>query len=240
MPVALTITDLTNAVIDTVRSANNDGYQFIFKSTDDSVNYGHVFDKLNTFVDGSTSGSPKALKVEITSGSTNRAVQDMDFVTLTATGSLKIWFPVITGSGTTTLYVDTDGNTWTDSALTTPAGGVGSISDAGTISETELDATDFLDDPSTAATDAIDSVLILTSNLSDESSSGDSITEFLNSLTTYLSDSGRSSDLLRALYKRMTTYLNDLCFGSDCIQESLALSGAFTEEPQTDLLWSEE
>jgi hypothetical protein len=240
MPSPYLAQDIQTADIDTVRGANADSWYFDFYTSDDATHLGRIYDNENYFTDDAASGSAKALKINVVSASENRAVQDMDFIDLTIDGSgLRVWLPAITGGGSTSLYVDLDGNTWYDAALTSPAGGVGTVSDAITLAEDDFDATDFVADTITPE-DAIDAYSEYSSDLNDSVSIEDTITEALLILNTYLNDSISLSDSIVEEFKAMTDYLNDSVLLSDAISYVVEDNSVFDEEEQTDLTWIEE
>lgn len=183
---ALTLTDLTAVSINATRSGNADGWAFGFTSTDGLTTYGSIYDNANSFTDGSTSVSAKALQIDVIADSDTIAIQDFDYLTITTNSvtDLKVWLPALTGDDT--LYVDTDGNTWYDEALTSPAGGVQTHSDSVTPSDTFLDATMWLDDTITPS-DALGSYE-WDHSVSDTITINETFSEAVSSGTLYFND----------------------------------------------------
>lgn len=139
MPQPLYVKDIIDADIATTRSGSATGYRFTFKSADGVTTFGYIEDNGDSWSDDAELTSPVALRVDLTLVSdANFAIQNFDTVEITADlggehqqvggTDIDIIFPAETGSSPVTLYIDEDGNTYTDAALTTPAGGVLTLS----------------------------------------------------------------------------------------------------------------
>lgn len=141
MPTPLAITDIDTVTIATTRGGAGDAWRFTFKTVDDVFTFGYIEDSADSFSDDEVASELLALKIEATLGSAaNFAIQNGDMIQITGTFlqtgfSLNIRLPANSGSLPFTLYVDSDGNTWNDAALTSPAGGVITLSDSLTISD---------------------------------------------------------------------------------------------------------
>jgi len=214
MPSPMMITDIAAVSIDTTRGSDPSAWTFVFKTTDDAVTFGSIADNGNSFSDGSTSTS-KALKIEIAGDAETVAIQDMDSLTV---DGVTIWLPALTEDDT--LYVDEDGNTWYDEALTDPAGGVDSFSESITMADSEFEGTAFLSDSVTISDATTEEY---GDDLSDEIITEDSITESVEDFVIYLDDRVYVSDAF-SLSEAQT------------IDESY---GDFTEDSQINTTWTE-
>jgi len=228
MPTALFKTDITTASIGTTRGSSAIAWQYVFKTTDSAVTFGSIYDNANSFVDGATSTS-KALMIVIATDAETVAIQDMD--TLVIDG-LTVWLPAL--SGDDTLYVDTDGNTWYDSALTSPAGGVSTVSDTLNMTEADFDGTDYFSESVTLSETF---TFEETDNFSESLSLSDSISTGTEDFTIYLDDRINVTDILTYDTKDFTIYLNDRINLSDKVVDEFY--GDFTEDSQTDYTWTE-
>lgn len=230
MPTALTKTDITTVSIGTTRGSAANAWEYVFKTTDDAITFGNIFDNGDTFSDGSTS-TAKALKIEISGDAETVAIQDMD--TLVVDG-LTIWLPALTSDDI--LYVDTDGNTWFDESLTIPAGGVSALSDTVSMSEEDYDATAFLTDSITLSetfteesTDYLYDYVYVSESLGNTS---------VESFEIYLSDTIRVDEsITSSSTEDMTIYLSDTIMLSESFTGSSY--GDFTEDTQNDYTWTE-
>ncbi|MGR3218209.1 MAG: hypothetical protein ACUZ8H_00135 [Candidatus Anammoxibacter sp.] len=249
MPQALFKTDITTASIGTIRAGGAAGWQFVFKTTDSAVTFGNIFDTANSFIDGATSSS-KALMIEVIQGTHTIAIQDMD--TLVVDG-LTIWLPALAVPDT--LYVDTDGNTWFDAALTQSAGGVDALSETVPMTESDFDATDFVGDTITLTptftsedTDNLSEIINisestvfstedLTINLNDYVGMSDSITFSTEDFEINLNDYVGIRDSIIASTEDFEISLNDYVGIRDSIRE--VFYGDFTEDTQIDNTWVE-
>lgn len=241
MPTALTLTDITNVSIDITRSTTPTGFFYSFKTTDNAVTFGTIYDNANVFSDGSTS-IVKALKIVITEDTESININDMDFITITGSGGtlaavspLKVWLPALSGESSYTLYADTNGNTWYNEELTSPAGGVSVFDDILTLVETFLDATEHFND-ALSLSDTIGNYEWQVS-VEDILSIEDTLGMILSIMTLHLNDSLFLSDSVISTENIMTFYLNDDLFLSDSV--ILDISGDFSEDSQTDLIWVE-
>lgn len=132
MPTPLYITDIIDADIDTTRGGDPSGWDYQFKSVDGGTSFGSIYDTGNSFSDGSAATEPLALRIDLVlENDAAFAIQDFDFITLSFDDrdDLVVWLPAKSDAVDDILYVDSDGNTWYDSALTSPAGGVRTLSD---------------------------------------------------------------------------------------------------------------
>lgn len=237
---ALTATDITDMDIDTVRSGNADGWYYRVDGVDDVTNFGLIYDNANTFVDDSA-GSAVALKIGVVADSDTIAIQDFDFLTITGAGGnladvspLVVWLPALAGADE--LFIDTDGNTWLEAALTTPAGGVLTPSDTFTPADADRIATEFLDDALTPA-DSINSTWELELSLAEAIAVDEGFTLKLVTLTIYLKEELDCTDGLTLLKDIRTIYLRENVFVEESTVESIGED--FSEDSQTNFNWVE-
>lgn len=214
MPSALMKTDIAAASITTVRGSNADSWLFTFRTVDDAVDFGTIADNADSFADDSTSDS-KALKIVIAEGSETIAIQDMDSLVI---DGLTVWLPALITDDV--LYVDTDGNTWYDDALTSPAGGVDVFNEAIGVAEADFDGTDFFAE-----------ALTITDTLTFED-------------TDYFSEKITVTDYITESVEEFTLYLNERIRVSDNISEQDTQTpdgsyGDFTEDSQINTDWTE-
>ena len=219
MATALAVRDITAAAIDTVRGNNADSWEIGFQDPGAEEDYGDIHDTADSFVHGSAAIADTLLTLVITGDSETVAILDMDFITVTyvnaagTTVGFVIWLPAL--SGNDTLYVDTDGNTWYNEALTSPAGGVKTFGDGIGVAERYFSATDWLTDAISVA-DAIAAELNLAVRFTDTINIIGTITDYLDERTAY--------------FKDRISVLDG--FSADS-------PGDFTEDTQTDHSWVE-
>lgn len=238
MPTAVTLTDISNVDIDTTRSGNADGWYFRFDTIDDVTAFGYIYDNADTFIDDTT-GTAAALKISVVQDTDTIAVQDFDFLTITGSGGnisspLVVWLPALTGADT--LYVDTDGNTWYDSALTQPAGGVLDESDSFTPADTILVATEILSDSFTPS-DALDATAYIDVNVSESIIMNETFSSVLKVLNLYFRENVNMLDEVSLSEYLLTLYLKENLYVEDSLADALAVS--FTEDTQSDFDWVE-
>lgn len=210
MPSPLMKTDVTTCSITTVRGSGVNAWQFQLLTVDGVANFGSIYDNANTFVDGSTSTS-KALRIDVVEDNETIAIQDMDSIVI---DGLTVWLPALTVEDT--LYVDEDGNTWYDSALTSPAGGVSAVSDSITVADVLLDVSQFL---------------------SDSLSISDSLIE---NFGEYPEESIVISDSIVEDVEDYIIYLEDFISIKDSLtSEETSLYGDFSEDTQVDNTFTE-
>jgi hypothetical protein len=233
---ALTLTDLTAVSINATRSGNADGWAFGFSSTDGLTAYGSIYDNANSFTDGSTSASAKALQIDVVANSDTIAIQDFDYLTITTDSvtDLKVWLPALAVDDT--LYVDTDGNTWYDEALTTPAGGVHVFSETVTTADTFLEATLWFDD-TVGIADALGSYE-WEHTLSDTITVNESFAAAIASGTLYFNDTvGVRDSIAFDATDHRTLYFNEVLFMSDVL--TVSTDRGWTEASTASFTWVE-
>ena len=219
MATALNVRDVTAAAIDTTRGSNVDSWEFTFTNDGEARSYGDIYDNADSFSHDTAEGSDVALMITVRGDTETVAILDMDFITITyvdstgSTANFVIWLPALAGNDD--LYVDTDGNTWYDLALTTPAGGVGVFSDSLTLAEVFFSGSDWLTDTITMS-DAIASQLVWEVLFSDTITMIDVVTTGFQSMHDYFTDRINLRD----------------GFSDD-------KSGDFTEDTQSDFSWTE-
>ena len=151
MPNPLRAIAVTAADIDTSRGVDVKAWKFEFKDALSEVPYpilATVHDTENIYAAGVTLTVPKPLMVVATLvNDAVFAIQVYDFITITVNNGVSefdviVRLPANTGTAATTYWIDEDGNTYTDQALTTPA--CGSVVAADTLTLTDaLGATYF-------------------------------------------------------------------------------------------------
>jgi hypothetical protein len=207
LPNPLRAIAVTAADIDTTRGTDDKGWKYEFKDALSEVPYpilATVHDKENIYAAGVTLTNLKPLMVVATLvNDAAFAIQVYDFITITINNGRSeedviVRLPANTGTAPSTYYIDEDGNTYTDQALTTPACGSVVASDTLTLSDA-LGVTEF-DVP-------------FSDTLTFEN---DDITLAVINLTIYAEDKLFFSELLSSIrVESLILYMDDILSLSD-------------------------
>lgn len=229
MPSPLLIRDISDIDIDTPRASNSHGWKYEFKYSNDTV-AGTIYDNEDTFSDGAAvaSGVDSLKLVATLDADAAFAIQDFDFITITVDYNdgkgyqdLKIWLPAYTGTDPITWYIDSDGNTYTDSDLATAAGGVALFSDSVYLVSTL--------GPNYNYENSLSDICKIVDSLSSELSSFN----FNLSDVVFISDVIQLAEIISFLYQ-----LEDVIFITDHIE--VLTNKDWIEETSSQTSWSEE
>ena len=144
MPQKLYAKEVMDAKIDSSVSGNSNGFRLTFKSADGVTTFGYIEDNANTYTNSNSLADPVALRVDLTlNADASFAIPEFYMVEVyidLGSGNstvIKAWFEALSSSSPATYYIDVDGNTYDDAALTTAAGGVALVSDSLTPTDAE-------------------------------------------------------------------------------------------------------